>query len=500
MNKTTTEPSSKIIDPSQLPKDSALALATRLTSRYFYVAYSKLMSLRWEWTNITPFGATDGERLLLNPKGIAKLEEHEKGVNLIAFLLVHEALHALLGHSWRLAKLSDHQKANIAADYVINMLIKQQNQKLGKDIFLLIDGCLIDDKLDPSWSAEKLYRQLNSKPPEPEPEPEPQDGDDSDEDDSGDLNDDSDTDSGDDDSSDGDDTADGDDDASSSSGDNTDDSEDGDGSSSGGDTDDGDGDDEGAGGAGAPTDANGDVDFSKFPGTGAPDLVEPDLDGRSEDEFVEQQEEINERVMIGDQIDRQQQGDSGGVGKRLSQQRQEFSGINWFERLAEWLMKRSKNGWNSPLNVSEFTVTGLVAAGRRGKRCGDMVFVFDTSGSIGQETYERFLAAARQCMEELEPENMHLLSVSHLVCDSYSLQAGDVVPESMKGGGGTAFKPAFDWVERNVDNPDVLVYLTDGWATDRTTLTPVDYPVLWLSTSVDASGFPFGEVMEIINA
>lgn len=498
MNKTPTT-NERVIDPSQLPKDSALSTAIRLTSRYFYVAYSKLMSLRWEWTDVTPFGATDGERLLLNPKGIAALEKQDKGVNLIAFLLVHEALHALLGHSWRLRKLPNHQKANIAADYVINFLIKQQNKKIGRDIFLLIDGCLINDQLDPSWSAEKLYRQLPDDEQQ-QPQPDPQqcnsdDSEDSDEEDdtpcdlnpeSGDDSDDSDSGSTDQD----DQSSDGDDESDDSEGSSPSDSE---GDQDGDDSD-------GSGGANDPTDANGDVDFSKFPGTGASDLMEPELDGRTEDEFVEQQETINERVMIADQIDRQQMSDTGSVGVRISQQRQEFSGIDWYNRLSEWLMKRSRNGWNSPMNVSEYITTGLISAGRRGKRCGDIVFVLDSSGSIGEATYSRFLDAGRQCLDELEPENIHILSVSHMVCDAVTLQAGDTVPDSLKGGGGTRFQPAFDWVQDNVDDPDVLVYLTDGYAGDRLTIQPVDYPVLWLSTGCCIGDYPFGEVMEIINA
>ena len=152
------------------------------------------------------------------------------------------------------------------------------------------------------------------------------------------------------------------------------------------------------------------------------------------------------------------------------------------------------------MNVSEYITTGLIAAGRRGKRCGDIVFVLDSSGSIGEATYSRFLDAGRQCLDELEPENIHILSVSHMVCDAVTLQAGDTVPDSLKGGGGTRFQPAFNWVQDNVDDPDVLVYLTDGYAGDRLTIQPVDYPVLWLSTGCCIGDYPFGEVMEIINA
>jgi predicted metal-dependent peptidase len=71
------------------------------------------------------------------------------------------------------------------------------------------------------------------------------------------------------------------------------------------------------------------------------------------------------------------------------------------------------------------------------------------------------------------------------------------VPQSLRGGGGTAFQPAFDWLRDNHFEPDVMVYLTDGWSSDLHRLQEPDYPLLWLSTSRNRKDFPIGEVIEI---
>ena len=52
------------------------------------------------------------------------------------------------------------------------------------------------------------------------------------------------------------------------------------------------------------------------------------------------------------------------------------------------------------------------------------------------------------------------------------------LPHALVGGGGTAFAPVFEWVEREGRTPDALIYFTD--ACGEFPAEPPDYPVLWL--------------------
>ena len=171
--------------------------------------------------------------------------------------------------------------------------------------------------------------------------------------------------------------------------------------------------------------------------------------------------------------------------------------MSWPDLLREWLTKQSRNGWDAPFNNPIYQTTGLVAAGRRTKATGEIVLVLDTSGSIGQRTYDRFLSEAQAVLDDLKPEKLYLLSVSHVVADDLTLEVGDTVPAKLKGGGGTKFKPAFDWVAKHAHDVDVMVYLTDGYSNDLQDITNVEFPLLWLSTGERASKFRAGEVIEI---
>ena len=65
-----------------------------------------------------------------------------------------------------------------------------------------------------------------------------------------------------------------------------------------------------------------------------------------------------------------------------------------------------------------------------------------------------------------------------------SFEPGDAIDLSPQGGGGTAFRPVFDWIARSDIQPVCAIYLTD---LDGDDFGPEpDYPVLWVSTESTA--------------
>ena len=128
-----------------LSRDSLLGRAMRRVQKYAPFAYMKLLSLMWVATSDTNYGATDGRKLFLNLLGLDKIKQTSDPVGYAAFLLLHEALHALLSHALRLRGLRDQKLANIAADYIINAMIASINRKARaggakRDPFPMIEG------------------------------------------------------------------------------------------------------------------------------------------------------------------------------------------------------------------------------------------------------------------------------------------------------------------------------------------------------------------------
>lgn len=137
----------------------------------------------------------------------------------------------------------------------------------------------------------------------------------------------------------------------------------------------------------------------------------------------------------------------------------------------------------------------IYAPQRAGNGCGDVVVAVDTSGSIGQRELDVFFAEMRGILEDVRPNRLFLVWCDAKVHHVDELdQCSDLAGLKPHGGGGTDFRPVFDWIEGQDLRPDALVYLTDGMGS-----FPKDeprYPVVWGSI-YPSSKYPFGDVVDI---
>ena len=136
------------------------------------------------------------------------------------------------------------------------------------------------------------------------------------------------------------------------------------------------------------------------------------------------------------------------------------------------------------------------APGRTSFGCDTVVMAVDTSGSINQQTLDVFLTETSALLEQAKPRN-----VVFVQCDA-SIHEWDVIDgtedlmgRKLKGGGGTDFTPVFDRINAEGLQPDLLVYLTDGYGSFPP--TKPSYPVIWGSISCKPEHYPFGEVVMV---
>ncbi|MCB1761867.1 MAG: hypothetical protein KDI27_01850, partial [Gammaproteobacteria bacterium] len=111
----------------------------------------------------------------------------------------------------------------------------------------------------------------------------------------------------------------------------------------------------------------------------------------------------------------------------------------------------------------------------------DLIVALDTSGSIDDDDCEQFLSEVDALKGQVRAR------VTLLACDALLSDQGPWIfepweelklPQSFRGGGGTSFKPVFDWVEQHGLRPEVLIYFTD--AEGEFPKNEPDYPVIWL--------------------
>jgi len=123
----------------------------------------------------------------------------------------------------------------------------------------------------------------------------------------------------------------------------------------------------------------------------------------------------------------------------------------------------------------EFILPGL-----RGQQA-ELVVAIDTSGSIQDGELSAFIGEIDALKGQIRARVTLLPCDRALAPDApFQFEPWEtfVRPERLQGGGGTSFRPVFDWIERQDRRPDLLVYFTDAQGEFPEREPP--YPVIWL--------------------
>ena len=156
--------------------------------------------------------------------------------------------------------------------------------------------------------------------------------------------------------------------------------------------------------------------------------------------------------------------------------------VSWRAALAQYLSQAARDdySWLRPSRRSDGSSGEVIWPSLR-SHAGDIFVALDTSGSIADADLAQFVGELNAIKGTL-PVRITLLACDAAlapdapwVCEPWQELR---LPRKFEGGGGTAFAPVFDWIEREGAHPDALVYFSDGQA--EFPELPPHYPVLWL--------------------
>lgn len=126
----------------------------------------------------------------------------------------------------------------------------------------------------------------------------------------------------------------------------------------------------------------------------------------------------------------------------------------------------------------------------------NVVVAVDVSGSIHQEELSEFIAEIDSLKSQVRARVTLLTCDREITGDSpwfYEAWEQCTLPEKVIGGGGTDFRPVFEWVEDKNMHPDLLVYFTD--AEGRFPERETDYPAIFLVKG--SSPIPWGQRIQL---
>ncbi|TCS73008.1 putative metal-dependent peptidase [Sulfuritortus calidifontis] len=152
--------------------------------------------------------------------------------------------------------------------------------------------------------------------------------------------------------------------------------------------------------------------------------------------------------------------------------------LPWRALLARYMMNAARDDYSFQRTSRR---EGEALMPRLYSQSVNVVVALDTSGSVTDEELREFLAEIDALKGQVRAE------ITLHACDDKLAEAGPwryamwepvTLPAEVAGGGGTDFRPVFDWVNRDRLSPDLLVYFTDAEGAFPEQAPP--YPVVWL--------------------
>ncbi len=167
----------------------------------------------------------------------------------------------------------------------------------------------------------------------------------------------------------------------------------------------------------------------------------------------------------------------------------------WHEKLERYMSSKVKDGYSWSRPNRRFVGQGTYLPGTDYvARMGELVVAVDTSGSLNSKELSYFQEHINRILDTCTPEK-----VTVLYCDWDIGGTEEFTPDDLPlkltpvGGGGTSFKPVFNWLDTYDGEVECLVYFTDGWG-DQDEIDNPAVDTVWVTT--DRENFSFGEVIK----
>jgi len=174
--------------------------------------------------------------------------------------------------------------------------------------------------------------------------------------------------------------------------------------------------------------------------------------------------------------------------------------VDWTDVVQSWFARKIGGGsWNWRKADRKLIVRDIWAPSRAGFGCDLIAIGVDTSGSIGHKEMSLWFGCLSNILAQLKPKRIIVIW-----CDAEVGQV-DEIEDAMDletirrkgapGGGGTDFRPVFDYIEDNRLGPEALVFLTDGYG--EFPVRAPGYPTFWGTIGLQPEAYPFGEVVVV---
>jgi predicted metal-dependent peptidase len=164
--------------------------------------------------------------------------------------------------------------------------------------------------------------------------------------------------------------------------------------------------------------------------------------------------------------------------------------VDWREVLAGFIASYAKTSYSFMPPNMKYLYRGIYLPSLSSDLLR-VIIAIDTSGSVDRELLGTFLGEVESIMEVYPNFEIDVITADTKVHSHKTYFPGEPLEYEVSGGGGTDFRPVFEYIDQYIDYPTALLFFTDGKG-----VFPQDEPgfdVMWVMP--DEAEVPFGEVL-----
>lgn len=175
--------------------------------------------------------------------------------------------------------------------------------------------------------------------------------------------------------------------------------------------------------------------------------------------------------------------------------------VDWREQMRAWVDDRTIWDYSYSRPNKRVLHAGYILPGQQADGCAKLALVVDTSGSVDEKTLQAFSNEMQGIVDTGSVAEVIVVFCDARVSHTQSFSAGEVIKLAVQGRGGTAFRPAFEWLAENEPDVKAVVYFTDLECSDFGVEPPC--PVLWAAYGAKSEverlmqAVPFGSCIHV---
>lgn len=175
--------------------------------------------------------------------------------------------------------------------------------------------------------------------------------------------------------------------------------------------------------------------------------------------------------------------------------------VNWKDEVRAALTSSARDDFSFRRFSRRMLAHGLYLPALQSDAMGGLVIGFDTSGSMSEDDCRQVAGEIQGIVDDLSPDWVEVVYCDSKIGGTQRFERGDALELKPVGGGGTAFKPVFKYMEDKQAEGERIaacIYLTDLDSYDLNSLQEPDFPVVWGNVYGRDKAVPFGKVVRVI--